>query len=86
MDSFGIRELQRRGGEIVGRVQETGRPALVTRHGKLAAVLVPIDDDSLEEFAFAHVPEFARSLDDAERDLAEGRLLDGDQLIEATEE
>jgi len=43
MESYGIRELQRRPSEILGQVEKTGRPALVTRYGKLAAILMPID-------------------------------------------
>ncbi len=31
MDSYGIRELQRRPSEIIEKVETTGRPALVTR-------------------------------------------------------
>lgn len=80
MESYGIRDLQRRPGEIVARVERSGRPALITRYGRLAAVLVAIDDDALEDFAFAHVPEFARSLEEAERDAREGRELALDEV------
>jgi prevent-host-death family protein len=81
MGVYGIRDLQRRPGEII-REAEGGGPVLVTRHGKLAAVLVPISDEALEDFVFAHVPEFARSLDEAERDIAAGRTRPLDEVID----
>lgn len=73
MDTFGIRDLQRRSSEIVNRVNETGRPALVTRRGRPAAVLMPLDEDALEDFVLANAPEYVTSIDDAEEDLRAGR-------------
>ncbi len=73
MKTYGIRELQRRPGEIVDQVEQQRRPALVTRHGKPAAVLLPIDSDAFEEWVLANAPEYVADLEQAEVDVRERR-------------
>ncbi|MGI8946288.1 MAG: type II toxin-antitoxin system prevent-host-death family antitoxin [Thermoleophilaceae bacterium] len=73
MESFGIRDLQRRSSEIVEQVEKSGRPALVTRYGKLAAILMPIDSEAFEDYILTNAPEFVASREDAEEDLREDR-------------
>lgn len=73
VSTHGLRELQARASEIVRDVETSGEPALITRHGKLAAVIVPVDDDALTDFVFAHVPALASSLEEAEADIEAGR-------------
>jgi prevent-host-death family protein len=73
MQTYGIRELQRRSSEIVDELERTRRPALVTRHGKPVAVLSPIDVDALEDFILANAPEYVASMAEAEEDAREGR-------------
>jgi prevent-host-death family protein len=81
METYGIRDLQRRPSEIVDRVDKTGRPALVTRRGRPAAVLMPLDEDALEDFVLANAPEFVASIDEAERDLRAGRSRPAAEVI-----
>lgn len=81
MESYGIRELQRRPSEIVEQVEKTGRPALVTRYGKLAAVLMPIDSDAFEDYVMANAPEFVASMREAEEDVREGRTRPAEEII-----
>ncbi len=81
MESFGIRELQRRPSEIVEQVEKTGRPALVTRYGKLAAILMPIDSEAFEDYVLANAPEFVASREEAERDLREGRTRPAEEVF-----
>ena len=73
MESYGIRDLQRRSSEIVDELERSRRPALVTRHGKPVAVLSPIDEDALEDFILANVPEYVASMAEADDDGANGR-------------
>lgn len=73
METYGIRELQRRSSEIVDELERSGRPALVTRHGKPVAVLSPVDMDALEDFILANAPEFVTSMADADDDGRTGR-------------
>jgi len=73
VQTYGIRELQRRSSEIVDELERSRRPALVTRHGKPVAVLSPIDEDALEDFILANAPAYVASMAEAEEDAREGR-------------
>lgn len=68
MQTYGIRELQRRSSEIVDELERSRRPALVTRHGKPVAVLSPIDEDALEDFILANASEYVASMGEADED------------------
>jgi prevent-host-death family protein len=48
MDSFSIRDLRERTGELV-RDAEAGRLSVVTKHGRPVFVAVPFDDALLEQ-------------------------------------
>jgi len=73
VQTYGIRELQRRSSEIVDELERSRRPALVTRHGKPVAVLSPIDEDALEDFILANAPEYVASMAEADEDGRSGR-------------
>jgi prevent-host-death family protein len=81
VESYGIRDLQRRSSQIVREVEKTGRPALITRHGKVAAVLFPLDADEFEDYVLATAPEFVESFEEAERDLREGRTMPAEEFF-----
>lgn len=61
MAAVGIRELGRNPSKVVAEVESTRRPALIARHGKPVAAMVPIDDDALEDRIRSTAPEFAES-------------------------
>lgn len=69
---IGIRALARQAGQIVDEVASSGRPALITRHGKPVAALVPIDEAELEDWILAHSPEFVRGMQEANAEIARG--------------
>jgi prevent-host-death family protein len=68
----GIREFARNVSRYVERVETTGRPLVLTRHGKPVAALVAVDAAHLEDVVLAHAPDFAASLRNADRELAAG--------------
>jgi prevent-host-death family protein len=68
----GIREFARNVSRYVERVETTGRPLVLTRHGKPVAALVAIEAGNLEDFILAHAPDLGASLRDANRGLAAG--------------
>jgi prevent-host-death family protein len=68
-----IRDLARRSSKVVNDVTSSGRPAIITRRGKPVGALIAIDADELEDFVLANAPEYARSMRDADADLARGR-------------
>lgn len=82
MTTVGIRELARRASAIVRNVRETGEPAIVTDRGRAVGVLYPIEADALEDYVLANAPEFVTSLRDADDDLAAGRTVSLDELLE----
>jgi prevent-host-death family protein len=71
--TISIRDLARRSSQVVNDVTSSGRPAIITRRGKPVGALIAIDADELEEFVLANAPEYARSMRDADADLAKGR-------------
>lgn len=73
MERVGIRDLQRRSSEIVSEVERSRRPTLVTRYGRPAAVILPVDDDALEDYILANAPEFVAGMNEAEEDLSAER-------------
>ena len=74
MATISIRDLGRRPSQVVDEVVRTGRPAIVTRHGRPVTAMVAIDPDELEDFVLAHAPEFVRATRAAEADLRAGRV------------
>ena len=73
MATISIRDLGRRPSQVIDEVVRTGRPAIITRHGRPVTAMVAIDADDLEDFVLAHAPEYARSRRDADADLRTGR-------------
>jgi prevent-host-death family protein len=73
MGTISIRELGRNPGQVIDEVVRTGRPAIITRHGRPVTALVAVDPDELEDYVLAHAPAFARSRRAADADLRAGR-------------
>lgn len=77
--SYGIRELARQASRVVDEVEKTGKPAVITRHGRPVAALVAVDEGDLEEWILANAPEFVRAMKKADQEIAadkKGRPLD----------
>ena len=72
MGTVSIRDLTRNAGSVVEEVERSGRPALVTRHGKPVAVIFAVDEESLEDYLLAHAPEYVQGRQAAEAELARG--------------
>jgi prevent-host-death family protein len=79
--SVGIRELGRNPSKVVDEVTTSRRPALVTRHGKLVAAIVPIDDAALEDWVLANAPEFIDDREVALRERAAGEAVPLDEFL-----
>lgn len=85
MPVIGIRELARQVSRLVGEVEETREPAVITRHGRAVAMIVPVDAAALEDFVLANAAEFAESLRDADAELAAGRTRPLSAVLEELE-
>lgn len=70
--------------QVVKQAEETGRPIVITRHGRGVAVLVSVE--TYDEFqALAPRAELQRAVADAERDIVEGHTLSHDEVVAAWE-
>ena len=78
---MGIREFARQVSRHVERVEKTGRPLVLTRHGKPVAAVIALDAETLEDFVLAHAPDLAASLRDANRELARGETSTLDETL-----
>jgi prevent-host-death family protein len=54
MGVVGVRELGRSASKVVGDVRRTGRPVIVTVNGKPVAVVVPLNQEALEDYVLAY--------------------------------
>ncbi|MGH9078124.1 MAG: type II toxin-antitoxin system Phd/YefM family antitoxin [Acidimicrobiales bacterium] len=72
MPTVGIRELANNTSAVVDEVARSGRPALVTRHGRPVAAVVPVDEEELLDYVLANAPEYVRSMAEADAALARG--------------
>jgi prevent-host-death family protein len=53
-----IRELARNAAKVVEQVTRTGRPTLIAKRGKPVAVVLPVDQDKLEQHIIDTAPEY----------------------------
>jgi len=67
---------------FVDQVRETGRPLVLTQHGKSAAVLLGASDYE----ALVEELETLRDIQIAERELAEGKGIPHEQVVEELRE
>jgi len=78
-----IRELQRNAGGVVADVAASGRPAVVTKHGRPVAAVVPISEGDLEDWVLANAPQFAADRAAADDELAAGTTVSLDAFVDA---
>lgn len=76
-----VRELARRTSQVIGAVQTTKRPTLVTRAGRPVAAVIPVDPDLLEDWVLANAPEFVEAIIEGDRELREGRTVSFDSYL-----
>ena len=79
-----IRDLANNASAVVDEVATSGRPAVVTRHGKPVAAVVPIDQEALEDWVLANAPEYVANMAETEAEIARGER--GTPLEEAIAE
>jgi prevent-host-death family protein len=82
MPFVGIRQLARNASAIIRDVSKTGMPTVVTDRGKPVGVIYPFDEEDLEDYILANAPEFITRRKQADRDIAEGRAIPLEDLLE----
>ncbi len=82
METVGIRELKQQASELVRRVREEGRSIQITYHGKVVAILIPVERQTNAEVdhAWANLDQLAGEISaawpegvSAEEAISEGR-------------
>lgn len=74
-----VSELKTKPGEVLDQVQRTGRPVVLTRHGKGVAVMMSLE--AFEELEAAQRREALRAaVAKAEYAYAKGEYIDGDEI------
>ena len=85
MATISIRELARNVSGIIRDVEDSHRPALVTRNGSPVVAVVPLDPEELEDYVLANAPSFVSAMDAADRDLALGRTVSIEEAFQNVE-
>ena len=89
MSVVNVKELGRSASAVVAGVVDTRRPAVITRSGHPVAVLVPLDaastTEALEDWALAHLPEFARSRAASGKEIATGKSMEAGAFFRSLE-
>jgi antitoxin YefM len=75
-----ISDLKGKAGEIIDHVTESGRPVVLTRHGRGVAVVLSVGEyEHLQ--AAANRLRLIEALRDGERAIAEGRVASQDDVL-----
>ncbi|MEA2603255.1 MAG: hypothetical protein QOF89_4247 [Acidobacteriota bacterium] len=74
-----LSDLKTQTSEIIQQAQASGRPVVLTRHGRGVAVLLSVE--AFEDLqTSAEALELQRAVDGAERDMAEGRWVEHSEV------
>lgn len=65
MPFVSMRDLQRNTAQIVNDATDSGKPVVVTRHGKPVAILTATDEDAFEDWMLARLPDLTADAGEA---------------------
>ena len=75
-----LSDLESQASEVIDQARETGRPIVITREGRGVAVVLSVE--AFEELqGSSGTSELQRAVEDAERDLAEGRWVEHSEIV-----
>lgn len=72
MPVIGIRDLKNHASEIIRKVRENQSPYIITLRGKPSAMIIPLEEDEIDDYIIAHHPYFVMLRDKARREIDEG--------------
>ncbi|MHB0867727.1 MAG: type II toxin-antitoxin system Phd/YefM family antitoxin [Thermoleophilia bacterium] len=72
MPTIGIRDLKNRASEIVRKVREEQIPYIITLRGKPSAMIIPLEENEVEDYIIAHHPYFVMLRDKSRKEIYEG--------------
>ena len=80
MPRVGVRELKNRASEVLRAVREEGAQYLITRHGRPVAILLPVDEEELEDYTLAHHRHFVELREQARQAICRGEFVTSQDL------
>ena len=86
MPKVGVRELKNRTSEILRAVREEGAEYVITYQGRPMAVLLPVDEEDLEDYVLAHHPHFVELRERARETIRQGEFATSQELRALLEE
>jgi len=86
MPKVGVRELKNRTSEILRAVREERAEYVVTYQGRPMAVLLPIDDEDLEDYVLSHHPQLVELRERAREAIRQGEFVTAEELRGLLEE
>ena len=76
-----LSDLKTQTSEVIQQAQESGRPVVLTRHGRGVAVVLSIE--AFEDLqSSADRLQLQRAVEEAEQDIAEGRWVENSEVME----
>ena len=82
----GVRELKNRTSEILRAVREERAEYIITYQGRPMAVLLPVDQDEVEDYVLAHHPRFVELREQARQAIQRGEFVTSKELRTLLEE
>jgi prevent-host-death family protein len=86
MPKVGVRELKNKTSEILRAVREEGAEYIITYQGRPMAVLLPLDEEELEDYVLSHHPHFVELRERARQAVREGEYATSEELNSLLEE
>ena len=77
-----VKELQRDASGIISLV-EKGEDVIITKHGKPAAVIYPLNEDEIEDYMIQHSPSIRKKIEEGLKDSREGKIIPLRDIIKA---
>ena len=82
MQLLGIRAFAQKVSRHVDDVERTGKPVVLTRHGKPVAAVIPLKADEFEDFVLSYAPEFTGGMDASGGEVGRGETRPLDEVLE----
>jgi prevent-host-death family protein len=86
MPKVGVRELKNKTSEILRAVREEGAEYIITYQGRPMAVLLPLDEEELEDYVLSHHPHFVELRERARQAVRKGEYVTSEELNSLLEE
>lgn len=78
--TIGVRDLKTRASEIMRTVREAKAEYVITYHGRPCGILLPIDEEALEDYLLASHPFFAARREEAREEIRRGEVATPEEL------